>query len=410
MVEKHSDVEREQKQREGARAQRERESAQREGESAQREGESAQQGTARARAAVPVIDLGPLSGCGLAPQQAHASVERRLARQLVEALSTVGFAALSNHGISGASLSALQESAQRFFSLPSSEKAQISMAHRGRAWRGYFSEGAELTSGLADQKEGIYFGVDHAPAHPSVLKGFPMHGENLWPAQSSTLRPLVEEHMRAAQALGEQLLGLIGLGLGLGRGYFAGRFQGAEPTCLFRIFNYPAHPEERARESERWGVGPHTDMGLLTLLFQDASGGLELQRRDGSWVEAPAQPERCLINIGDMLERWTWGRLRATLHRVKSPESAPRLSFPFFYDPPWEATLEPIDEARFLPRGGDPSLPASSPEAGSWGSAGAAERWDGLPLHELEDTITYGDFVWEKIRTVFPSLAGENSS
>ena len=235
-----------------------------------------------------------------------------------------------------------------------------------------------------------------------------MHGENLWPARPETLQPLVEEHMRSARALGEALLELIGLGLGLGRSYFAKRFQNAEPTCLFRIFNYPAHQEEGS--GERWGVGPHTDMGLLTLLFQDASGGLELQRRDGSWVEAPAQPERCLINIGDMLERWTWGQLRATLHRVKSPQRGSRLSFPFFYDPPWGATLEPIDKTYFTSRGSAPAgLPRSS-EVGLKESAQAEGRWDGLPLHELENTITYGSFVWEKIRTVFPSLAEESSS
>ena len=159
-------------------------------------------GETQAVGTVPLIDLASLGARTTGTYDDEPSpMECHLARELVEALSTVGFAALINHGISGASLSALQESSRSFFSLASSEKELISMTCRGRAWRGYFSEGTELTSGSPDQKEGIYFGARHSSDHPLVRKGAPMHGENLWPARPETLQPLVEEHMRSARAL-----------------------------------------------------------------------------------------------------------------------------------------------------------------------------------------------------------------
>src|SRR5438477_11642034 len=111
----------------------------------------------------------------------------------------------------------------------------------------------------------------------------------------------------------------IALRLGLEESYFADRYA-SEPLILFRIFNYPP-----PRDPALWGVGEHTDYGLLTVLLQDASGGLEVRSRSG-WVGAPPIAGSFVCNIGDMLDRMTRGVYRSTPHRVRNPAPRDRLS------------------------------------------------------------------------------------
>src|SRR5207244_2322808 len=131
---------------------------------------------------------------------------------------------------------------------------------------------------------------------------------------------------------------------------------------LFRIFNYP--PDDR----QGWGVGEHSDYGLLTILKQDDSGGLEV-KAPGGWIAAPPVPGSFVCNIGDMLERVTGGRYRSTPHRVRNLARHDRLSFPFFFDPGWDARVQPID------------LPDAARIA-----ADRAERWDRSSVHEFSGT------------------------
>jgi isopenicillin N synthase-like dioxygenase len=152
---------------------------------------------------------------------------------------------------------------------------RIEMSRGGKAWRGYFRVGDELTSGKPDQKEGLYFGAELPAADPLVQAGTPLHGRNLFPDTPNELRETLLEYMRALTELGQRLMGGIALGLGLPEGYFADHGT-REPLTLFRIFNYPPPPSP-----ELWGVGEHTDYGLLTILLQDDVGGLEVKSKSG---------------------------------------------------------------------------------------------------------------------------------
>ena len=228
-----------------------------------------------------------------------------------------------------------------------------------------------------------------------------MHGPNLWPERPPRLKRDVLTYMRALNGVATLLIELISLGLGLERDELLNRFTcGGEqdPTQLFRVFNYPRH--QWAEGDDEWGVRAHTDMGFLTVLLQDQEGGLQAQLRSGEWVDVPPVDDTFVVNIGDMLELWTWGRLRATLHRVKSP--APRaeavegrLSFPFFFDPAWDAALTRLDPDRLPPLLNTPDAQLS-----------AGRRWDGLELNKLSPETTYGEFVWAKVSKVFPHLVG----
>jgi isopenicillin N synthase-like dioxygenase len=314
-------------------------------------------------AALPVIDLD--------------GDERDVARALDAAACEHGFFYVMNHGIDVAPLAAL---ARRFFAEDEATKMQIPMAAGGRAWRGYFGAGGELTSNRPDWKEGLYLGQELGPEHPRVRAGVPLHGPNLWPAIDG-FRDVVLRYIEDTTTLGQRLMRALALGLGLPADYF--RDHGtADPLLLLRLFNYPSRPVPAGVDAA-WGVGEHTDYGLLTMLWQDDVGGLEVKSR-GRWIAAPPIPGTLVCNIGDMLDRMTGGRWRSNPHRVAINTSGrDRLSIPAFFDPDFDTPVQPI---RGLVRRPDDR----------------AERWDGLSVHDWQGT--YGDYVLAKVGKVFPDL------
>jgi isopenicillin N synthase-like dioxygenase len=327
---------------------------------------------------LPVIDMAALFG-------ADAAARRAVADAIARACEAHGFFYLVGHGIAPEVLAALEAESRRFFALPQEAKLAIAMARGGRAWRGYFPVGGELTSGRPDLKEGLYLGSELGPEHPRVKTGLPMHGPNLWPAQVPALRPAVEAYMAGATHAAGKLMEGVSLSLGLDDGYFARTYTG-EPTILFRIFHYPARRPEAAAYARSWGVGEHTDYGLLTLLAQDRHGGLQV-KTPGGWIEAPPIEGALVCNIGDMLERLTGGRFKSTPHRVLNESGEDRLSFPLFFDPDFLAPMQPL-----------PAVATDSKRR----AADRAERWDAASVHDFEGT--YGDYLLGKVAKVFPQL------
>src|SRR5919199_824368 len=211
-------------------------------------------------APLPVIDMS-----ALLPGRGRAAERKTVARAIEVACRDSGFFYVTGHGVAGETLRRLQQASRRFFALPHEAKMAIAMARGGRAWRGYFPVGGELTSGKPDLKEGLYFGTELPADHPRVRAGWPLHGANLWPAELPELRAAVLRYMAAAMRAAHALLEGVALSLGLDDDYFA-RHYTAEPTVLFRVFRYPATPSGAGEEA--WGVGEHTDYGLLTLVAQ----------------------------------------------------------------------------------------------------------------------------------------------
>ena len=321
--------------------------------------------------AVPVIDVGTLVSGG------SESARDAVADQIQAACHDRGFFYVTGHGVPGELLGDLADASAEFFALPAADKLEIAMEHGGRAWRGYFPVGGELTSGRPDLKEGLYFGTELPAGDPRVKAGMPLHGANLFPRQVPRLRPLVLAYTDALTALGQAVLSGIALSLGLDAGYFASGYT-ADPTILFRIFHYPPS----APGAQDWGVGEHTDYGLLTLLAQDDSGGLQIAAPEG-WIDAPPIPGTLVCNIGDMLDRLTGGWYRSTPHRVRNLSGHGRLSFPFFLDPGFADEVPPL-----------PGRAATGEEG--------RPRWDGQDLRAF--TGTYGDYLVGKVSKVFPQL------
>jgi isopenicillin N synthase-like dioxygenase len=323
---------------------------------------------------LPVIDMAPLfSG--------DESRRAKVAEKLGSACREFGFFYVTGHGIDESLLANLDDASRTFFALPESEKNQIAMARGGRAWRGYFPVGAELTSGKPDQKEGLYFGTELGAADARVRRGVPLHGANLFPARPENLRKLVLEYIGAATRTAHALMEGIALSLNLESDYFYRQYT-SDPTVLFRVFHYP----DMASSSPHWGVGEHTDYGLLTLLAQDAAGGLQVKTMRG-WMEAPPLAGTLVCNIGDMLDRLTGGLYRSTPHRAKNVSGKGRLSFPFFFDPGFDAVVHPL------------------PERASRIVDDRESRWDRQSVHGFSGT--YGDYLLGKVSHVFPELGHE---
>ncbi|REK09829.1 MAG: isopenicillin N synthase family oxygenase [Planctomycetota bacterium] len=323
---------------------------------------------------IPLIDVARLTDADAPP--------RDVADAIGAACREFGFFYVVGHGVDEELCRRLEALSRDFFALEVEQKLQISMARGGRAWRGYFRVGDELTSGRPDQKEGIYFGSELGDDHPAVQAGTPLFVRNLFP-EIAGFREAVLEYMTALTELGHRLMAALAVSLELDAAYFADRYT-RDPLILFRIFHYPRMQPPPGDPT--WGVGEHTDYGLLTILRQDDAGGLQVKSR-GRWIDAPPVPGSFICNIGDMLDSLTRGIYRSTPHRVLPP-SRDRLSFPFFFDPNFDAEVRPIEELADHPIEDD-----------------SHQRWDRANVHEISGT--YGDYLLGKVSKVFPQLKRE---
>ena len=348
--------------------------------------------SASASVNLPVVDVGPFlqsKSSGVQSVNSNSKVQKlKTAAALAKACREFGFFYVTGHGVSVELQARLEQVSREFFAQDEAQKMQMRMALGGRAWRGYFPVGGELTSGKPDVKEGIYFGHELPATHPLVLAQTPLHGGNLFPKNIPHMKSTVLEYIDAATQLGHQVTAALAASLNLPEDYFA-RLYTAEPLGLFRIFNYPA-PTVVNSSAEQWGVGEHTDYGFLTLLKQDNVGGLQVKSQS-RWIEAPPLENTFVCNIGDMLDRMTGGLYRSTPHRVRNAAQVDRLSFPFFFDPAFSASVKRIE-----------NLPKTYPTADVDDRVARNERWDKANVHAF--TGTYGEYLMSKVARVFPEL------
>ena len=185
----------------------------------------------------------------------------------------------------------------------------------------------------ADLKEAFNIGLDPAESGPEVVAGKPFRGVNLWPPTPG-FRETALDYFDAMWRLGLDLHLAVAADLGLPPTYFADKFD--RPMATLRLLHYPPRA---ADQGEQPGAGEHTDYGSLTILLTDDVGGLEVRRRDGTWVSAPPISGAFVCNIGDCLMRWSNDIYVSTPHRVTSPPGRDRYSVAFFLDPNPEATV-----------------------------------------------------------------------
>jgi isopenicillin N synthase-like dioxygenase len=277
----------------------------------------------------------------------------KVGAELDEIGRTAGFFQVTGHGIDDGVAEPAWTMAAKFFDLPLEDKLSVARPTADYPY-GYIplageslSQSMTATDEPPDLKEVFNMGP---PARPG--RAFADQGEawsyspNLWPDALPALRPAWTAYYDTMRGLGNRLMSLFAWGLGLPPGFFAGK-TGHGPNAL-RAINYPAlESQQPAARPGQLRAGPHTDYGTLTILRQDAVGGLEVLDPGGSWVGVEPVPGAFVVNLGDLMARWTNDRWRSTLHRVTdSPGTGPpgsgpgrRQSMPYFQNANWSAPI-----------------------------------------------------------------------
>lgn len=266
-----------------------------------------------------------------------AASDATLARQLDEAFSQIGFCYFKGIGVDPTVVDGVFEASRRFHAQPRAAKEAIAM---NRFHRGYMAPKTSLieTSSVARvtrPNDSESFMLMHEVAPDDPRHGRPLDGPNLWPELANFREP-VEAYERAMHAFCLRLLPAMALALGLPRDWFAPHFR--QPTTFLRLLHYP--PQAPDAPDDAFGSAPHTDYGFITILAQDRQGGLEVRRRDGTWLAAPPIAGTWVVNVADMLSRWTNGRWQSTPHRVKNLSGGDRYSCPYFFDMSMDSIVE----------------------------------------------------------------------
>ncbi|MEM9033294.1 MAG: 2-oxoglutarate and iron-dependent oxygenase domain-containing protein [Actinomycetota bacterium] len=272
---------------------------------------------------VPVIDITDL-------RSPDPELRRAVAKQIGEACETVGFLTVTGHGIDPTVLDDAFTATRKTFAQSMDDKM-------ARAWdddhvnRGYDPPGRQQldAESAPDFKEAWSFSPEH-------LAGIgPMSGENQWPALADVREP-IERYHRTAMEVCEMLLRAMALSLELDEHHFEPFHQA--PICTLRLLHYPPRPDA-AGEAD-FGAGAHTDWGAVTVLAQDGEGSLQVMTKDGDWADVPPVEGAFVINVGDLLQRWTNDRYVSTLHRVIGVPGRDRYSIACFFDLDHDALIE----------------------------------------------------------------------
>ncbi|MCW5642864.1 MAG: isopenicillin N synthase family oxygenase [Rhodoferax sp.] len=276
---------------------------------------------------IPVIDIGPLR---------DGSDPLLVAQALHRASHDVGFLYVSNHGIDPALLDDARSQALEFFRQPQATKQAVAISPRHR---GFLAQGtARMHDGARpDLKESLVWGYEDDAGH--TPEDHALRGANRWPAHMPLLRRSALAFSDQADQVARHLLCGFALGLNLDPGFFLTRSD--RPMSRAAFVYYPPQPPTATAGDAAYGVAPHTDFGVLTVLCQDDVGGLEVQDARGRWVAAPPIPGTLVVNVGDLLARWTRNACRSTPHRVVNRSGRERLSLVLAFDPNPETPVDP---------------------------------------------------------------------
>ncbi|KAI8935248.1 hypothetical protein NX059_007837 [Plenodomus lindquistii] len=331
---------------------------------------------------LPIIDISPFLSRTSTPESRQAT-----AAALNSACIDYGFFYLTGHGIPISTLNTIIDLARTFFALPLDEKMRIKRydalgLEGGDSARGYQAVGENVSDGLQDMQEAIDWYAAWPEGKKEVLEGGKvkaLQGVNLWPERPVEMRKVYEEYVEDVKRVGEAVVWAMGVALGLGarEGGESSASEDAEDEEIFvrkckesfwvmRAINYPpltpssfptppsppplattsSTTEQEQAKIEQFSCGAHTDYGCITLLLADPTpSALQVQLKDSTWLNADPIPGAFVVNIGDMIERWTNGLWKSTLHRVihtGGRDGRSRISVPFFYEPGFEVEVGPL--------------------------------------------------------------------
>lgn len=280
---------------------------------------------------IPVIDV---SGLG-SPDPA---AQRAVAAQMRAAAERIGFFYVRDHGVPLDLMDKVFETSKAFFALPPETKAKVTINERHRGWLAVGQ--AKMYAGAKiDLKESYLWGLELGLDDPDVQAGKKLMGPNQWPDFMPSLREVFSRYYDEILACGNRLLRGFALSLDRPPEFFVPHF--AKPLARGSAIYYPPQPPDMGET--QFGVAPHTDYGGLTLLAQDMTGGLQVLNKAGEWVTAHPIPGTLVINVGDLMARWTNNRFSSNAHRVVNTSGRERYSVAVFFDPGFDTTIDPRD-------------------------------------------------------------------
>jgi isopenicillin N synthase-like dioxygenase len=286
--------------------------------------------------AIPVIDVAP-AFAGLPGGLEAVAVEVRAACE------RIGFFYLAGHGVPAAVVEAAFVAAREFHALPLDEKMRLQLNENNI---GYLPVNQSMQrhstvhrATRPNYNESFFISHDRGAAHPDVLAATPLRGQNQWPPGHAGMRSAMLRYFKTLEALGERMLPLLARALDLPAGYFAPFFAN-EAHINLRFLHYP--PQE-IDDDEQFGQGPHTDNSFITILAREGGPGLAVRLPSGEWLAPPVIPGTFLVNLGNVMKRWSNDRFLSTPHGVVNDSGRDRYSVAFFYSP------NPASEIACLP-------------------------------------------------------------
>ena len=285
---------------------------------------------------LPVVHLD-----GLEPGGSRAP---EIAAALDDAFRRTGFCYITDTGVDPALVEAVFDASRRFHALPAEAKRAIAI---NRFHRGYIAPKSSVirssrVARVTRPNLSESFMAMHEVASDDDAFGRPLQGPNQWPGNLPGFREAVTAYQAAMSGLARRFNRLLALGLDLPETFFDPHFE--RPTTWLRLMHYP--PEPPGTPSDQYGAAPHTDYGFVTFLAQDGRGGLEVRARDGDWIAAPPLAGAFVVNVADMLARWSNDRWTSTPHRVRNTSGRPRYSVPFFWDTDLESEITCLPTCR----------------------------------------------------------------
>lgn len=300
---------------------------------------------------IPIIDITPL-------YDPKGATYDRTVRQIMEACTDIGFLSITGTGISRHTVDRVRQVVRTIFEVDEERKWDQAITrenYRGYIPMGFFSPNDG--SGKADKYEG--YKLHHeVPEDAPIRQDCTLYGPNLWPVEVPQARDIILDYWQQLDGVADLLLHALETGLGLTPQTLRGAFR--NPMTNMTLLHYPP----QAPDEGGYGIHPHKDTDALTIIAPDPVGGLEVQTREGGWITPDCPPGGFVVNIGDMLELWSGGRLKSTPHRVVNRSGRERYSFPYFAVPRHDVVVAPLLAA--LPGFDRPSV-----HCGHW----SAEIW-----------------------------------
>ena len=275
----------------------------------------------------PVIDLSGLNG-----RDSNSNLS--IGEQICDAAHSYGFFYVKNHGVSEELLESVFDTAQKFFSLPVHEKSEVTIS---KFHRGFLGIGASTMEGYseADRKESYIWGLDVEPDESHTQDAKKLLAENRWPNSMPEMPAVLNDYFHSVHNCAFRILEAAAEFLGQDRDFFSRNFN--RPTSRGSMIYYPPDSESKGE----YGVSPHTDFGCLSILAQRSSG-LRVKSKDGEWHRADPIPGTFVVNVGDLLSRWTNDRFSSVSHCVVNENTDARYSVVVFVDPDTQTVIDPI--------------------------------------------------------------------